>query len=156
MCVSCHLYFLDRKHSEPLCVIFFEGSMFSRDWTFSMPKAITGLPGSCVVIPCSFDFKTSQPKNTGDEPLTRLRSLWITRKGEYVFHTGQSNVLDNFKGRTQLLGNPDEQNCTLEIDNVQPHDNGPFCFRAERGNDKYRFNHTMTLHLEKFIMLFIF
>ncbi|XP_026882287.2 uncharacterized protein LOC113587700 [Electrophorus electricus] len=95
---------------------------------------ISALTRSCVVIPCSF--------KTGDEPLTRLRSLWITRKGEYVFHTGQSNVLDNFKGRTQLLGNPDEQNCTLEIDNVQPHDNGPFCFRAERGNDKYRFNHS--------------
>lgn len=57
--------------------------------------------------------------------------------------------MDNFKGRTKLLGNIDEQNCTLEIDNVQAHDNGPFCFHAEKGNDKYRFNHSCVFIMMK-------
>ncbi|KAK3530752.1 hypothetical protein QTP70_000812 [Hemibagrus guttatus] len=104
------------------------------------PK-ISALTRSCVVIPCTFQ--------TGDMPIMRLRGLWYTSNGEYVYHTGRSNIMDNFKGRTKLLGNPDEQNCTLEIDNVQVHDNGPFCFHAEKGNDKYRFNHSCVFIIMK-------
>ncbi|XP_053363781.1 uncharacterized protein LOC128533521 isoform X1 [Clarias gariepinus] len=102
---------------------------------------ISALTKSCVVIPCTF--------KSGDTPITRLRVLWYTSTGQYVFHTGQSNVIDNFKGRTKLLGNPDEQNCTLEIDKVQAHDNGPFCFHAEKENDKYRFNHSCVFIIMK-------
>ncbi|XP_051962494.1 myelin-associated glycoprotein-like isoform X2 [Xyrauchen texanus] len=98
-----------------------------------LPK-ITALPRSCVVIPCSFKIE--------EEYVTRLRVLWVTKKGGYMFHTGPSNILDNFKGRTRLLGDPDEQNCTVEIDKLQTHDNGPFCFRAEKENEKYSFNNS--------------
>ncbi|RXN20871.1 myelin-associated glyco -like isoform X2 [Labeo rohita] len=98
-----------------------------------IPK-ITALPRSCVVIPCSF--------KTEDEYLTRLRVLWVTRKGGYMFHTNPVDVLDNFKGRTRLLGNPNEQNCTVEMDNVQTNDNGPFCFQVERENERYSFNNS--------------
>ncbi|KAB5550539.1 hypothetical protein PHYPO_G00054860 [Pangasianodon hypophthalmus] len=102
---------------------------------------ITALTRSCVVIPCTFQ--------TGNEMIMSLRGLWYTTTGEYVYHSGKSNVMDNFKGRTQLLGNPDEQNCTLEIDNVQAHDNGPFCFRAEKGDNKYGFNHSCVFIIMK-------
>uniref|UniRef100_A0A8C1ZV33 Ig-like domain-containing protein n=1 Tax=Cyprinus carpio TaxID=7962 RepID=A0A8C1ZV33_CYPCA len=98
-----------------------------------IPK-ITALPRSCVVIPCSFKME--------EEYVTRLRVLWVTKKGGYMFHTDPVDVLDNFKGRTRLLGNPDEQNCTVEMDNVQTHDNGPFCVRAERENERYSFNNS--------------
>ncbi|XP_067306344.1 uncharacterized protein [Pseudorasbora parva] len=95
---------------------------------------ITALPRSCVVIPCSFKME--------EEYATRLRVLWVTKKGGYMFHTDSHEVLDNFRRRTRLLGNPDEQNCTVEMDNVQTHDNGPFCFRAEKENEKYSFNNS--------------
>ncbi|XP_016370360.1 uncharacterized protein LOC107710143 [Sinocyclocheilus rhinocerous] len=98
-----------------------------------IPK-ITALPRSCVVIPCSFKME--------EEYVTRLRVLWVTKKGGYMFHTDPVDVLDNFKGRTRLLGNLDEQDCTVEMDNVQTHDNGPFCFRAERENERYSFNNS--------------
>ncbi|KAK9962508.1 hypothetical protein ABG768_007866 [Culter alburnus] len=98
-----------------------------------IPK-ITALPRSCVVIPCSFKME--------DEFVTRLRVLWVNKKGGYMFHTDSHEVLDNFKGRTRLLGNPDEQDCTVEMDNVQTHDNGPFCFKAEKENEKYSFNNS--------------
>ncbi|XP_059369941.1 uncharacterized protein LOC132107763 isoform X2 [Carassius carassius] len=98
-----------------------------------IPK-ITALPRSCVVIPCSF--------KTDEEYTTELRVLWVTRKGGYMFHTDPVDVSDNFKGRTRLLGNPVEQNCTVEMDNVQTHDNGPFCFQAEREKERYRFNNS--------------
>ncbi|XP_026120045.1 myelin-associated glycoprotein-like isoform X2 [Carassius auratus] len=98
-----------------------------------IPK-ITALPRSCVVIPCSFKME--------EEYVTRLRVLWVNKKGGYMFHTDPVDVLDNFKGRTRLLGNPDEQNCTVEMDDVQTHDNGPFCLRAERENERYSFNNS--------------
>ncbi|XP_051261580.1 myelin-associated glycoprotein isoform X2 [Dicentrarchus labrax] len=64
------------------------------------------------------------------------------KTGGIVFHNGQSRVLDHFKGRTKILGELSEGNCTLEIDDIKPFDNGPFCFHAEKGNDKYRFNNS--------------
>ncbi|XP_059390079.1 sialoadhesin-like isoform X2 [Carassius carassius] len=97
-----------------------------------IPK-ITALPHSCVVIPCSFKM---------EEYVTRLRVVWVTEGGGYMFHTDPVDVLNNFKGHTRLLGNPDEHNCTVEMDNVQTHDNGPFCFRADKGSKKYSFNNS--------------
>lgn len=102
---------------------------------------ITALTQSCVVIPCTFQI--------GDMPITRLRGLWYNSNGEYVYHTGRSNIMDNFKGRTKLLGNPDDQNCTLEIDDIKAHDNGPFCFHAEKDRNKYRFNHSCVFIMMK-------
>ncbi|XP_065136643.1 sialoadhesin-like isoform X2 [Paramisgurnus dabryanus] len=96
------------------------------------PK-ITALTRSCVVIPCTFNME--------EELAAQLRARWVSKKG-YMYHTGPSRILDNFKGRTRLLGNPDEQNCTVEIDDVKPHDNGPFCFQAEKEEDKYKFNNS--------------
>ncbi|KAL1261105.1 hypothetical protein QQF64_008932 [Cirrhinus molitorella] len=98
-----------------------------------IPK-ITALPHSCVVIPCSFKME--------DKYLTQLGVLWVTEKGGYMFHTNPSNISHNFKGRTRLIGNPEEQNCTVEMDKVETHDNGPFCFRAERENERYSFNNS--------------
>ncbi|XP_057206592.1 myelin-associated glycoprotein-like isoform X2 [Triplophysa rosa] len=96
---------------------------------------LTALPRSCVVIPCSFKMP--------EELAVRVWGRWIVRSTKrYMFHTGQRDVLDNFKGRTKLLGNPVDQDCTVEIDNVQNHDNGPFCFRAQTEQKEYLFNHS--------------
>lgn len=86
-----------------------------------------------MVIPCSFQYEE-------DVPLTR--GIWSKKTGGIVYHNGRSQVLDHFKDRTRLLGDLNEGNCSLEIDNIKPFDNGPFCFHAEKGNDKYRFNNS--------------
>uniref|UniRef100_A0A8C9QQD7 Ig-like domain-containing protein n=1 Tax=Scleropages formosus TaxID=113540 RepID=A0A8C9QQD7_SCLFO len=102
-------------------------------WAANVSPKITALTRSCVVIPCNF-------QNELEFPVTQLSGIWQTSTGGYVYHNGQTEVLDNFKGRTKIIGNMDEQNCTLEIDDVKAHDNGPFCFRAEKGENKYSFN----------------
>uniref|UniRef100_A0A3Q0SXL8 Si:dkey-238d18.9 n=1 Tax=Amphilophus citrinellus TaxID=61819 RepID=A0A3Q0SXL8_AMPCI len=88
---------------------------------------------SCVVIPCSFQHEE-------DEPMTR--GIWSKKIGGIVFHDGQSNVIDHFKGRTKMLGNLNEGNCSLKIDDIKPFDNGPFCFSAEKGHKTYTFNNS--------------
>ncbi|KAJ8332798.1 hypothetical protein SKAU_G00416940 [Synaphobranchus kaupii] len=110
-------------------------SSISHIWAAKVSPTISALTLSCVVVPCAF-------QKEGEYPVTELSGMWHTRDGGYVYHNGQSRVLDNFKGRTRLVGNLDQQNCTMEIDKVKPHDNGPFCFRAEKGMDKYNFNNS--------------
>ena len=77
-----------------------------------------------------------------DHLKTGLRGIWYNREGGRVYHGGQSKVLTHFKGRTKLLGTVGHGNCTLEINDIKPFDNGPFCFRAEAvsGEAKYSFN----------------
>lgn len=98
-----------------------------------VPFRFTALTSSCVVIPCSFEYQE-------EAPLTR--GIWSKKTGGIVFHNGQSQVLDHFKGRTRLLGDLNEGNCSLEIDDIKPFDNGPFCFYAEKGDDKVTFNNS--------------
>ncbi|XP_076016848.1 uncharacterized protein LOC143008807 isoform X2 [Genypterus blacodes] len=100
-----------------------------------VPFRFSGLTRSCVVIPCSFQMEDHKA-------LTNLRGIWSKKSGGVVYHNGQSKVLDHFKGRTRILGDLKQQNCSLEIDDIKPFDNGPFCFKAEEGADRYSFNNS--------------
>ncbi|XP_056236064.1 uncharacterized protein LOC130171837 isoform X2 [Seriola aureovittata] len=105
-----------------------------------VPFRFSALTRSCVVIPCSFQYG-------GEMVLTR--GIWSKKSGGVVYHNGQSYVLDHFKGRTRLLGDLHEGNCSLEIDDIKPFDNGPFCFSAEREHEKYRFNNSCVFIIMK-------
>ncbi|XP_036453137.1 myelin-associated glycoprotein-like [Colossoma macropomum] len=90
--------------------MFFKGSMFFRDWTFSMPNAIRGVRGSCVVIPCNFDFKTTPPPN--------VNVKWYKfsdTQYPLVYDQSAQNVITKFRGKTSLYGSPNEGNCSLKI-----------------------------------------
>ncbi|CAN9514364.1 unnamed protein product [Ophioblennius macclurei] len=106
-----------------------------------VPLRFNALARSCVVIPCSFQ---------SNEDLPMTRGIWTKKNGGgVVYHNGQSQVLNHFKGRTRMLGNLREGNCSLEMDNVKPFDNGPFCFHAERENYKHQFNNSCVFLLMK-------
>ncbi|KAL7849086.1 hypothetical protein SRHO_G00207090 [Serrasalmus rhombeus] len=66
-------------------------------------------------------------------PDSRIRGIWHKqdKHDQRLYHEDRIEIADSFKGRTKLLGHLGEKNCTLEIDEVKNHDNGPFCFRAE-------------------------
>ncbi|XP_072250597.1 uncharacterized protein [Leuresthes tenuis] len=98
-----------------------------------VPFRFSALTHSCVVIPCSF-------QDEEDEPMTR--GIWSKKKGGIVFHNDWSYVIDHFLYRTRILGDVKEGQCSMEIDDIKPFDNGPFCFHAEKGNDKYKFNNS--------------
>lgn len=106
-------------------------SASSDEWKATVVKSIDALVGSCVVVPCSFSH------TGGNLPSSRLRAMWHYKgktpdtKGNNIFHSDATLIKDNFKGRTQILGDLGQNNCTLEIIQIRNHDNGPFCFRAE-------------------------
>ncbi|XP_076833012.1 myelin-associated glycoprotein-like isoform X2 [Brachyhypopomus gauderio] len=111
-------------------------SVLSDTWNAKVVPNIDALVKSCVVVPCTYNYPgTSLPSS-------RKRAIWHKKgnREEYIYHEDSISVADNFKGRTKLLGNLGQKNCTLEIDEVRDHDNGPFCFRIEIPDlDKFSF-----------------
>lgn len=126
-----------------LLMAAFSGVVLTEEWKATVAKQLDAIVGSCVVVPCSF----SHPKE--NLPSSRLRGIWHrANKGEErIFYYDKTLVLENFRGRTKMLGHLNQGNCTLEMDDVKDHDNGPFCFRIELARtehdtstvDKYSF-----------------
>nr|ATO93738.2 CD33 [Oplegnathus fasciatus] len=101
--------------------------VFTEEWKASVVKNLDALVTSCVVVPCSF----RHPKE--NLPTSRLRAIWhrSDKRDERIYYEDKTMVLENFRGRTRLLGHLGQNNCTLEITEIKDHDNGPFCFRIE-------------------------
>ncbi|XP_028435363.1 sialic acid-binding Ig-like lectin 13 isoform X1 [Perca flavescens] len=101
--------------------------VFTEEWRASVVKELDALVTSCVVVPCSF----SHPKEK--LPTSRLRGIWhrSTDRNQHIYYDDSMQVLENFRGRTKLVGHLGQSNCSLEMTNIRDHDNGPFCFRIE-------------------------
>ncbi|XP_015254789.1 PREDICTED: uncharacterized protein LOC107100712 isoform X2 [Cyprinodon variegatus] len=121
-----------KKYEEPVGEELNEKDTF-RVLAADVPFRFKALTRSCVIIPCSF-------QDDEDQPMTR--GIWYKKTGGVVYHNARSVVLDHFKDRTKILGNLNEGDCSLEVDDIKPFDNGPFCFYGEKGNNKYRFNNS--------------
>ncbi|KAK2844400.1 hypothetical protein Q5P01_011059 [Channa striata] len=122
-----------KKYVKPADELYVEEGGVSHVLEADVPFRFSALTESCVVIPCSF-----QPQ----ADVTLQRGIWFKKTGGVVFHKGRTYVTDHFRDRTRMLGELNEGNCSLEIDHIKPFDNGPFCFRAEKDKDVYRFNNS--------------
>uniref|UniRef100_A0A8C8I7M4 Ig-like domain-containing protein n=1 Tax=Oncorhynchus tshawytscha TaxID=74940 RepID=A0A8C8I7M4_ONCTS len=83
------------------------------------------LLGSCIVIPCSFNYP--EPKIKPSE----FTGIWFKDTSEVIYHPDSSNVITDYRGRTELVGNLRQKNCSLRIDPLHSSDKGPFTFRIE-------------------------
>lgn len=88
----------------------FVGSTGSLDWCFTMPSAINGIRGSCVVIPCSYKFKTSDRSGVD----VKWYSKTLTTS-DLIYSQSSHNIIPKFKGKTSLYGSSNEKNCSLKI-----------------------------------------
>lgn len=122
-------------------------SLFAAFLVADVPFRFTALTRSCVVIPCSFQHEAD---------VILKRGIWSKKTGGAIYHNAQSFVLDHFKGRTKLVGNLDEGDCSLEIDDIKPFDNGPFCFHAEGEHQTYRFNNSCVFIIMKGLKAHLF
>ncbi|XP_054882074.1 myeloid cell surface antigen CD33-like [Poeciliopsis prolifica] len=120
---------MDHKRKLMMCLVLAVicSSGLGEERTADVVKSIDALIGSCVVLPCTFSYPGSYL------PASRLRGIWHRKDkhNEIFYYEDSTKVMDSFKGRTKLLGFLGQKNCTLEIDEVKDHDNGPFCFRIE-------------------------
>ncbi|CAL8248708.1 unnamed protein product [Lota lota] len=95
-------------------------------WTANIPGSITALNGSCVVIPCSFDYPQFVPKAS-----TEFTGIWFDQTKQIVYHPNSTKMMKTYQGRVTLLGTISRKNCTMMIDPVRESDIGPFHFRIE-------------------------
>lgn len=94
----------------PFVHIFITGSMGSLDWSFTMPSTITGIRGSCVVIPCNYEFKNVQHGKTN------VKWYKLSNTGySLVYDQPTHNILQQFRGKTSLFSSSNDKNCSLKI-----------------------------------------
>ncbi|XP_028325973.1 myelin-associated glycoprotein isoform X4 [Gouania willdenowi] len=113
----------------------FEGAQTKlSSWTLEMPTHVKGFPGSCVVIPCLFNYPDPESRATG------FTGIWTDDSNHVIYHPVQSKMLQQYRGRTTLMGDIRQRNCSLKIDPLQESDHGPFHFRIEMDNyEKYSY-----------------
>ncbi|KAM9352924.1 B-cell receptor CD22-like [Symphorus nematophorus] len=91
-------------------------------WTVEVPSSVKGLPGSCVVIPCSYNYR-----NPG-KPITEFTGIWTDGTNQVVYHPVESKVMQQYRGRMELLGDVSQKNCSLKIDPLQTSEPNPISF----------------------------
>ncbi|XP_076016864.1 B-cell receptor CD22 [Genypterus blacodes] len=94
-------------------------------WTANVPSSVKGLLGSCVFIPCSYNYP--DPGRT----LTGFTGIWRERTNHIVYHPVESHVMPQYRNRTKLVGDLRHKNCSLSIQPLSASDTGPFHFRIE-------------------------
>lgn len=103
------------KSSATLLQMFplFTGNMLSRGWSFTTPRSITGMRGSCIIIPCTFNYSISQPAD--------LRVIWylFQSNGYSPVFDERQNIMSKFNGITSLIGSLGERNCSLKIERLE-------------------------------------
>ena len=138
----CNLY---NKSFSPLTSLCFNSSHYllhfttvtqteASSWTIKVPSSIKGLPGSCVVIPCSFTYPDPRKK------VTEFIGMWSEASHQHIYHPLKSKIMQQYRNRTELLGDVRQKICTLKIDPLQQSDQGPFNFRIEM-TDYERFSY---------------
>ncbi|XP_065136668.1 sialic acid-binding Ig-like lectin 13 [Paramisgurnus dabryanus] len=112
-------------------VLYLRASSASVDsWNAEIPKSVVGLSGSCVVIPCKFNYPDGKTDN-------EFTGIWYKDASDVIYHKETSKIISKFKDRTTLLGDLHHKNCTLKINSLQHNDAGPYMFRIEIKDFKY-------------------
>ncbi|XP_035390167.1 myelin-associated glycoprotein-like isoform X2 [Electrophorus electricus] len=116
----------------------------SDSWRVKIPPLMVGLEGSCVVIPCHFNYPGPSKKASD------FTGIWLTDFNEKVFHSVTSKISQMFQGRTSLTGDLSHRNCSLKINPLHHTDKGTFMFRIEiEDYNKYSFTQSKVSLLVK-------
>uniref|UniRef100_A0A665SZE6 Immunoglobulin domain-containing protein n=1 Tax=Echeneis naucrates TaxID=173247 RepID=A0A665SZE6_ECHNA len=147
------MLFLDRMMLLGLIgLLSIVGSSKGQDWNIFIPRQINATLGSTVIVKCHFTYPVKYLEND-------VQVYWKTEgakidttdkdKNPFVYHPNETYMLEEYRGRivstnlpkwkmtdeykkrTQLLGDLKTRNCSMLLDAVRMTDVGPFYFRIE-------------------------
>uniref|UniRef100_A0A286X8M7 Ig-like domain-containing protein n=1 Tax=Cavia porcellus TaxID=10141 RepID=A0A286X8M7_CAVPO len=104
-------------------------------------SSVTVQKGLCVHVPCKFTYRSEDGTRLG--PVygywyrypDRLRR-W---SGPVATNDPERQVWEETRGRFLLTGDPEDNNCSLDIRYAKKKDEGSFYFRLEKGNTRYSY-----------------
>ncbi|XP_066473939.1 sialic acid-binding Ig-like lectin 15 [Tiliqua scincoides] len=126
--------------------------MPSKGWSMHVPSEVTGEIGKTAALPCTF----THPHKTYDRTLTAIWRVKEPYNGTVIFKCvthGSSDLCKTTIGsnnRYKLLGNPRQNNLSLQIDNLVWSDSNRYFCRVEfsgDSHDKYESRMGIRLHL---------
>ena len=113
-------------------------------WTINIPnRTIVATSGKDVTIQCNFSYPLEQHTENVQVywKTSDLKSSFDTHdndKQAFIFHPNDTFVLEKYRKRTTLIGNKNEQNCSLRITNVTENVQNIYV-RVIGKNDNYSF-----------------
>ncbi|XP_060708638.1 Schwann cell myelin protein-like [Hemiscyllium ocellatum] len=115
----------------------------TEEWTMTTSdrKAISG---SCVVIPCIFDF----PSHTYKAVHGAWFKYWYSWKYTIAYSKDPNYRMSTFVGRTDIIGDLEQKDCSLKIDNLRPEDSDNYYFYVDvEGFDDHTFTKPIQLQV---------
>ncbi|XP_053547229.1 myelin-associated glycoprotein isoform X1 [Bombina bombina] len=126
--------------------ILIEG-VSSRQWGAWMPQTISAFSETCVAIPCRFDYPDDLRPSVV-HGIWYFNSPYPKNFPPVVLKSKTNTAHELYMGRTKLLGDLQENNCTIQIDKVSLELQGKYYFRADLGGyNQYTFSEHANLHI---------
>ncbi|KAM6967578.1 myelin-associated glycoprotein-like [Aplochiton taeniatus] len=109
------------KHISLYCQVLWSVIVVGQEWSVTIPFQVLSLPGSCAVIPCSY----THPRLYTPQDATWYQYSKLPASYPLVYSTTHPlDVIDMFRGRTELLGNVSMGTCSLLISKMTAEDDG--------------------------------
>uniref|UniRef100_A0A452UW59 Myelin-associated glycoprotein n=1 Tax=Ursus maritimus TaxID=29073 RepID=A0A452UW59_URSMA len=129
----------------PLFWIMISGK--GEGWGAWMPSSISAFEGTCVSIPCRFDFP-DELRPAVVHGVWYFNSPYPKNYPPVVFKSRTQVVHESFQGRSRLLGDLGLRNCTLLLSSLSPELGGKYYFRGDLGGyNQYTFSEHSVLDI---------
>ncbi|XP_040832599.1 myelin-associated glycoprotein isoform X2 [Ochotona curzoniae] len=116
-------------------------------WGAWMPSSISAFEGTCVSIPCRFDFP-DELRPAVVHGVWYFNSPYPKNYPPVVFKSRTQVVHESFQGRSRLLGDLGLRNCTLLLSTLSPELGGKYYFRGDLGGyNQYTFSEHSVLDI---------
>ncbi|XP_048355937.1 myelin-associated glycoprotein isoform X1 [Sphaerodactylus townsendi] len=116
-------------------------------WSAWMPENIVAFEGTCVVIPCRFNYP-EELRPSVVHGIWYFNSPYPKNYPPVVYKSRTNIVHESYVGRTRLTGDLNSRNCSLQITRLSPELTGKYYFRGDLGGyNQYTYSEHCNLEI---------